>query len=560
MAREPWKTLGIASTRDIAEIRRAYASKLRDTNPEDDPEAFQALRAAYESALQFAAAPSKPARRKIARSAAAPNSAPSREVADAPVRDSTANDHVVPLRQLERLLGHAVSSKDELLDAFEVLLRSPSLEQVDVHAAVEQAVAVLILQYAPQSDPLVAPAVDIFGWKARLNAATKKPSPADVVLERLADLQFLAAVASPTHELYGAYARLKAIDTRKDRFWRLANLYYRGGIRKLLCAIDEEHPTLRRNFDEDTLAWWRNDVQTPHLTLEVVGVSAGLGFLVSFGTLIGQIGLEGVARLVVAPAIGLVSAVVSAALYLYGYAWPRHLWRNEWRWRANLATRAGWLPASLVLAFAAAALEPGLIVSLGLAVAAGGILLWVLVVAEEDGPLLPLRRARLLPHDLCFVSWWFALKFTAFDAYWHMTPAVIVLWASGPFGDQLLRRLYWTHLRPSWRGFVVGGIASLTVLVAWLASSFAEFESSRSFVAAAVASLVAVQRPFGALLGTRWIAMRSGILFYIALFVLLALLKDPARLFFAATLWAFLNFALVVAEVALSALSRRLSL
>lgn len=46
--------LGIEKTKDEKQIRDAYRSKLTTTNPEDDPEGFKKLRAAYEEACSYA--------------------------------------------------------------------------------------------------------------------------------------------------------------------------------------------------------------------------------------------------------------------------------------------------------------------------------------------------------------------------------------------------------------------------------------------------------------------------------------------------------------------------
>ena len=61
-ALEIWEILGVAETADLESIKNAYRNKLLVTNPEDDPEGFKKLRAAYEEAV-------KKAKEKVAKEA-----------------------------------------------------------------------------------------------------------------------------------------------------------------------------------------------------------------------------------------------------------------------------------------------------------------------------------------------------------------------------------------------------------------------------------------------------------------------------------------------------------
>lgn len=49
-----WGILGIGPTGEISQIKKAYAKQLKVHHPEDDPEGFQLLREAYDSALKYA--------------------------------------------------------------------------------------------------------------------------------------------------------------------------------------------------------------------------------------------------------------------------------------------------------------------------------------------------------------------------------------------------------------------------------------------------------------------------------------------------------------------------
>lgn len=55
MPSEIWQRLGMdGPTADLLSIKKAYAARLKKTRPDDDPEAYQALRQAYEWSLQWA--------------------------------------------------------------------------------------------------------------------------------------------------------------------------------------------------------------------------------------------------------------------------------------------------------------------------------------------------------------------------------------------------------------------------------------------------------------------------------------------------------------------------
>lgn len=57
-----WHILKIAPANNISEIKKAYAKQLRLHHPEDDPEGYQKLREAYESALKYVKSEKEPSK------------------------------------------------------------------------------------------------------------------------------------------------------------------------------------------------------------------------------------------------------------------------------------------------------------------------------------------------------------------------------------------------------------------------------------------------------------------------------------------------------------------
>jgi hypothetical protein len=125
---EPWQTLGVEPYADKRAIKRAYAKKLKSVRPDDDPEGFQRLRAAYESALEFERASGEVGPTSAG---AAPRFRSSDAAASASVDSEEENDPKAPRSTAEDAVaaeaGAARARVDEHVDQ---LLNSPNPEQL----------------------------------------------------------------------------------------------------------------------------------------------------------------------------------------------------------------------------------------------------------------------------------------------------------------------------------------------------------------------------------------------------------------------------------------------
>jgi len=497
-----WQTLGIDPTPDRREIRRAYAGRLKSTNPEDDSEGFKALRAAYEQAMALAG------RRvvAVAPQTAPPPHEPAPPAAEVPestvqfrgrppdekIRHAAACDRLAAL-----VLGPAPADPAVLDQALDTVLSSPALDDVGIRVETDRWLVQLIARHPPRSDPLLDKAIERFGWSARTIDRRDAP-PIRWLLQRHEDLGFLRRLTTPEHMCQRAFDALRRPPPGRAVLQRLLRRDLGGEVHALVDDLRANHPTLVGDLDQAALAAWDRYLSRPKLSYRglwiVVSTPIALGLLVA-------------ARLVswpspdqelVASLLLLVAPCLAAGIliHLYAVAWPRWHWRQHPEWQASGWLRLGWAPGALLLLIVAAVVPPFLpltAIILALATATG---FWVLITGRPDRPdpsAPPLSRLAL--GEVALVAWWFVFRHGfAGGTYIQLSAALAAALTASIFGTLPLLNLWYGRLQPRDRTL---GLLALFLPVAgagallWLAP---RDPILASLAAATVAAIVLLSR------------------------------------------------------------------
>ena len=409
-----WTTLGIPATRDVTAIRRAYAARLKVTHPEDDPEGFQTLRAAYDAAMAYAGSGVSPrvSRASRARPGAPPVPKPplperadgSAVPPDAPVSPQAlaladdlararaeAQAHQALCDDLLKRLKDPGDDDQSALMGLIRIFRSPAMGSLQTHEQTEHWVAHLIGRGGPEVDPLIAPAIEFFDWdSSRVGVDLRHAAQ---VLNRRELAEAAARMRHPGSPFHRGYKALSRPQIPFSRYRAAVDFDLRRSVRLMLDQIDRHGMrALEAHMNPESLAWWRARLTTPHiapLTIWLVtGVSVFWASIFAFSWLGGG-GERGLGYLAltaltvwVAPtaiAIGVVFA------YLHLVQWPRHRWHTRYdRWNEPVWRRLGWAALALGLLLVAGLLPGSVWMILPWSVSGLILLAWTRITAEPD--------------------------------------------------------------------------------------------------------------------------------------------------------------------------------
>lgn len=254
-----WDVLGIAPTDDRRAIRSAYAARLKAIDVEADPKAFIAVREAMEMALAAAERRvwhSEPDTAAKAQDDGTETLAKTRVELD----DQFALERET--RRLAELLDadfHPGVTEHSLVECLNRIWSNPSVHHIETGEEIEHWLAHIIADRLPRSDPLIAPALDRYGWRGHDKAVEHYGAPA-AIIARADDLEALARITRPDHRYYEAFKLLErhpeTVPARRRRVMERE-------LRDVLQALRVHYPTLEWHFGESLLQAWVDDIETP---------------------------------------------------------------------------------------------------------------------------------------------------------------------------------------------------------------------------------------------------------------------------------------------------------
>jgi hypothetical protein len=479
-----WTILEIPHGSDRDAIRRAYAKKLRVTHPEDDPEGFKQLRAAYEAALRhleyqswhdieddedgedqgddvIAAAEPLSWNRPQAETQHAPGEPVLEPELDSMLaaREAELEALRTAMAELEKGLRGPWRPDDSALGMrLEAILRSPALAEIRIRTDVEPWLADLLAATIPHSDAVLLQSIQAFGWLDGDRKRGFNPAIA-AVLDRLDEWRLIESLNHPSHVHHAAW---RSLTRPPGAWWRWRIAAFKpgmiAGIEIFLGIRGQVARGLHYSYRKESVERWQRFLAKPRLTFGILALMPlTLLGLFGFGTVVA--GTDTASSAIV---IGGMSAIAFATPFAALFLLAR--WQQRWRERPDHARwlSDGWLAGYIALPFVAMAVPPPLLVLVALP--AIGIAVWAYIVAPpaEPGSLRPGGGVALSVCAACLIfatlpkldaGEIFALGvFAALLAYLRLS-----LWSAT---RALLGRVLWRHREWMILGVTAVGLAA----------------------------------------------------------------------------------------------------
>lgn len=537
-----WQTLGISPTRDTAEIRRAYAGRLKVTSPEDDAEGFQRLRVAYETALALARLPAPPMPPSDPTPAPAPAAGheppapaapptagevvPRSDCASTePVASPVATPVPVPQGPREpnevvalrvafdalRLALHPQSNVDseQLMTLLNDVTNLVSKGSLAIQQDAENLLAQLIAASAPRSDILLDECIRRFQWdKHETDLAPNRLVLA--VLARKRDLTALADLTTRTDELGKAYRRLSAPANPVMR-WLRANLIEvtRWPELQLLTRLKDKNPRLLAQLNQQEVAWWARFASQPRVSGALMRLGGVLLAVSVMFTVTGAMDPgEPWYRKAGSVAVFAVALACVIAGKLYLVDWPTFLLARRWRGRPPPWIQLGWFPLSMVISGVAIFLGDASVLWWTV-VALGYIACHWAMLASGPMPSVIQNKTFVFANshlvtaaflNLVLAPWWLSSthEFTSPPqdeaSLGTVTAGVLVLMIASGFGVRATGAAWRDRLTDEQRKRILIGLGFFTACVALTAWFGARAIALRPFVAWLVVACIIVHR------------------------------------------------------------------
>jgi hypothetical protein len=416
-----WQALGIPPTREIGDIRRAYAARLKECHPEENPDGFQRLRTAYEAALRAArgatdaADPLRPTAVAEAVAQRQPPASASGAISNQPTDEDRRHleDALGGLEQRLRASGDFDPATLEA--ALTRVLDSPGAFHVGTWSAFEQRLARVLIEAVPRSDAILETVAQRLGW-ARADVMTAGAKEVVAVVTRVADLATVAKLRAGTDADARAFQLFSRPAPNSWLVRRFRALFLDRAVRRFFNETLKSRPTLTQWLDKTSVDTWLKIFGRPRVTgiglivMPILSTVAVAGAYIArvFGVLSpGSRDIAVLAALSVGPSLVL--------LKLYAFSWPVTLLLRKFAGKPPPWMRWGWLPAAVVgvlLVSSLPAIWPAAVLA---GVLSAGLIVWATVasypvfVAEGLGFVkklkLVLMESALVFFWTCIVAW-----------------------------------------------------------------------------------------------------------------------------------------------------------